>query len=871
MSVSISFHYINKAYVVGDCIQGFISITTKRRAILTSLYFNIYGKTITIPNINNSKPQKEYTQFFISSNFPPLAEQWNSSNGPFCREYPIGVHVVPFSIQVPSVPSPSVTLKNGIGIKYFLQATLTVLTLKKDDSKTQLSTFSEESEIQIISFKKQTLEQNVTFKEEKTNSFGLFLKLSCNTSVVPNQPLKVTAFIKNTTGNLVSPVLMWHSEHQYKETYLVLNGGVRHLGDVETITEKEVTIDTSNLFPTISQKNFSIRSFLELQISYSKSTIVCRLELNVGWEMVSVDVNRARGALLGVEYISDKMAFYGAHMRPTPECDETVEKKVFENKVYYVNHLLRKCYSDSKCLSITNARYPLPECEKLPYGWGIGSDRGEIYFINWNKKYTTWIDPRPFPNRKVVVRNISVTLFKGRNFPALKGKVCTSYCVVFDSENRAIQSGSSTKCVDPIWSENNTLTFSNSPDRENFVLYFYTNKKFVGGIDLPMWRIADNGIMEWFQLRNFGDFEIPQTGEVLLKICWEGDTQPVEKECVLAHFPPFYCNSPATKDQEKYINKYRKKNKELPEEFKVSGDLVTGKNVFFLEVGISENTFVLGHAVNYDANWVGKDLDKSPFLSSTDCQRREKRMASLSAASTPLKLNNTKTLLSLQRSTPLHRPQRSLTGSLSRKAEDEDLEEVMGALTDRQSVYLRNRNNSMSEKPCNLGDSPLMLVDDKSEEQFAPLSKEVFQEVVMDREDILSRRKRLLDEEKSKAMDELLHIEQTQHSPRRNELKRESEGILSPRSPVISPRSLQNSSSLSPRGGAHSPPNNTPRNIIVISCESQKLKSERCEKRVSSLLKKSESDKSFESHVASLGVVDEVEFSPSEKRLLGLV
>ena len=30
-------------------------------------------------------------------------------------------------------------------------------------------------------------------------------------------------------------------------------------------------------------------------------------------------------------------------------------------------------------------------------------DRGELYFINWHKKITTWIDPRSLEQRKAVI------------------------------------------------------------------------------------------------------------------------------------------------------------------------------------------------------------------------------------------------------------------------------------------------------------------------------------------------------------------------------------------------------------------------------------------------------------------------------------
>ncbi|EMD46489.1 hypothetical protein KM1_047400 [Entamoeba histolytica HM-3:IMSS] len=614
--VSLNVRFINKGYAVGERLQGFLLINVTKRVIVNQLHFNLIGETILSNNASDKKAIKTVTKFFTSRNYPPLAEQSNVSCEPFYHEYFPGTHAVPFSIIIPIVPHPSLHLKGEVGVRYRLQATLQIvpLKIKEDSEKTMaLSTFTSSNEVPIIYCVKDVFD--VKKPEEVYNRDQVLVRMRCTTGIKPNEPIKVFVTISNNTGKPLKPIMLWYSEHIYRETYITSNGGIQELDEIPKLLQKEFILESTNLFPTIKEDDFIVESYVEIRIQLKKKpTIIVKFPVTVGWGKSTVEGNRARAALDGIDFAKEKIAFYGTHMRPTPKCENIIQKVDVEGVPVYINHLWRKCYGDESCKNYLNIRYPLPECKRLPKGWGIGMDRGEMYFINWNKKYTTWIDPRSFEERQIKVQNIQITLIRGINFPTLKGKQTQFWCVVTDKDNNQIKSGKSTKSIDPVWDgDENTFLVQLEENRENIVIGFFSSKKFVGAVDLPLWRVVENGIEEWFQLKNFGDFSIPQTGEVLLRIQWEGDVLPVQPERVLMRFDPYYCNTEVTKEQEKFINKIKVKEQMDNVTFKTSGDFITGKKDIYLESGISENNIIMGVAPNYDVDLVGSKKEEEVF------------------------------------------------------------------------------------------------------------------------------------------------------------------------------------------------------------------------------------------------------------------
>ncbi|EDR22689.1 hypothetical protein EDI_052920 [Entamoeba dispar SAW760] len=614
--VNLNVRFINKGYAIGERLQGFLLINVKKRVIVNQLHFNLIGETILSRNASDKKAIKLVNKFFISRDYPPLAEQSNFSCEPFYHEYFPGTHAVPFSIIIPIVPHPSLHLKGGVGVRYRLQAKLQIIPLKRKEGSEKaiaLSTFTSSNEVPILYCVKDVFD--IKKPEEVCSRDQVLVRMRCTPGIKPNESIKVYVTISNNTGKPLNPIMLWYSEHRYRETYITSNGGIQELDKIPKLLQKEFILESTNLLPTIKEDDFIVESYVEIRIKLEKKpTIIVKFPVTVGWGKGTFEDNCARAALHGIDFSKDKITFYGIHMRPTPSCESVIQKVEVDGVPVYINHLWRKCYGDESCKNYLNIRYPLPECKMLPKGWGIGMDRGEMYFINWNKKYTTWMDPRSFEERKIKVQNIQITLIKGINFPTLKGKQTKFRCVVTDKDNNQIESGISTKSIDPIWDgDKSTFIVQLEEMRENVVIGFFSSKKFVGAVDLPLWRVVENGIEEWFQLKNFGDFNIPQTGEVLLRIQWEGDVLPVQPERVLMRFDPYYCNTEATKEQEKYINKIKVKEHMTNVTFKTSGEFITGKKDIYLESGISENNITMGIAPNYDVDLVGSKREEEVF------------------------------------------------------------------------------------------------------------------------------------------------------------------------------------------------------------------------------------------------------------------
>ncbi|ELP89002.1 hypothetical protein EIN_492810, partial [Entamoeba invadens IP1] len=613
MGLTMNIQLVNKGYGVGELLQGFVCITTPKRVIMTHLHFNLQGETVMSTNANDKKSPKTNYNFFLSRNYPPLAEQLSHSTEPYYHELVPGSHFFPFSITIPIVSHPSIHFINGVGVYYTLIATLQTLKTKDDEKiKEEFPTYTTAVEVPILFCIADMVNYPV---KESCSRDGVLVKLQIEQGVVPNQDATVLVTVSNNTRTPFRPLMMWYSEHLYRETYIQSHGGILELEEVPKLLQKTYTIDTSKLFPTIEEDDFNVKSYVELRVQIKKKPVVSvKVPLHVGWSKMKEEVNRSRSELVGIEYTPDKVAFYGNHMRPTPECGEVIERFENNGNAFYVNHLWRKCYEDERCTNFLDVRYPLPEIFNLPKGWGMGCDRGELYFINWNKKYTTWIDPRTFEQRNVKALTLLVTVLKGRNFPVFKGKEAQFYGMAIDKNNTPVKTGISSKGADPIWTEENVLTIQNDEERENIVILFFANKKCVGGIDLPTWRVSKNGVEEWYQLKNFCDFGIPQTGEVLMRFMWEGDAPSTQPQRIQMRFEPFYCNTEATKEQEKYINKLRTKKGENTIEFKVGGDLISGKKGLYQESGVCENNLVMGKAMNYDVESIGSQVMDESFV-----------------------------------------------------------------------------------------------------------------------------------------------------------------------------------------------------------------------------------------------------------------
>ncbi|KAL7723023.1 WW domain-containing protein [Entamoeba marina] len=597
-NITITPHIINYGYSIGSRIEGYIDLFTTKRIILTHLHFNINGVVVLSENSSDKKAHKTSHSIFTSRSYFPVPEQFISATEPYHHEYFPGHHNIPFSIIIPVVPYPSIQLENNVGIHYYLKTTLTILPLKiKSDVVSSITncTFTNMLEIPIL-FCINDVDDN-HLVEETLNLHDIIITLSSKSSYKLGEPIQIQVNINNNTTTSIEPIIHWHSQHIYHSTHTTSPPNLKTMDLIQPKSkiQKEFTLDSTQLFPTISIDDFMVETNIVVSIDIPKQPrLSVSLPIYIGWEKGNEKYMKVRATQSGFEYTDQIYLYYGSHLRPPPNEIQIVEEFDNDGKKVFVNNQRRKCYADKECTEFLNIRYPLPECCVLPKGWGIGIDRNELYFINYIKDYTTWIDPRTFSQRKCQVKSIVITLLHGKNFPMIKGKVSSFKAVVYNKSFERIKSGISTKDIDPQWNDNNELLIDNDPFKENLVIGFYSGKCFVGAVDIPLWRIVKNGIIQWFQLRNFGRFYF------LLKLRWKNDVLPELPDPFNYHFTPYYCNSDLTKEVEKQLNKYKSK---------LHQPLI---NFTLTENGCTMDKFQEGMALNYNVDGIGiKDLSES--------------------------------------------------------------------------------------------------------------------------------------------------------------------------------------------------------------------------------------------------------------------
>lgn len=608
--ISIETHIINQAYGIGNRIEGYSKLIINKRVVITDLHFNLIGEVTLSHNFHHKQAIKEVREFYKSPDIPAVPEQTCFTTLPFCREYYPGTYNIPFSFQVPNVPHPTVHIQGGIGSSYRVQCTVEIRhTVKHSQDIMEAkkhATFTGSTEAYIL------YKMGESFSAApKTNQVSenlVLAKLICQSGVKPNEPVKVNIVISNNTGKPIKPIVTWYTEHNYRETCFCNRGGIKELEEESgKLFQKEILIDTTQLLPTIKHGDFILESFVEMIIKLKKKSSVClKVPITVGWSKVTTIGNKARADLMGIPYPGTQYKYFGSHFRPSPKCPPVIEKFVTEgNDEVYVNHLWRRVYLDEKCTKLLNIRYPMPECEKLPKGWGIGMDRGEMYFINYNKQITSWADPRSLEQRRSKVEGIEITIKEGKNFPTIKGKELQFVAQIIDANQMIIKTCQSTKGIHPKWidtpgsHDKPTIRVMLENNRENIIIGFYTMGKLYGAVDIPTWRIATNGVEQWYQLHNFGDFSIPQIGEVLIRIQRIGDVKSTQEEKIKMRFKPYYINSAATKDQEiQYAKMAINAGKTI--KFETTGDDMTTKKGTLTENGYSEAMMIQGTAEEYN-------------------------------------------------------------------------------------------------------------------------------------------------------------------------------------------------------------------------------------------------------------------------------
>ncbi|KAL7712127.1 WW domain-containing protein [Entamoeba marina] len=608
-NVIITPHIINPGYGIGERLQGYIILSTNKRIIVTHLHFTITGNFTLSENSSDKRAHKSTHLFYTSRNYSPLAEQTQPSTEPYYHEYFPGHHTIPFSIIIPVVPHPTTILQNGVGIHYSFNTTVQVLPPEiKGDVTASLNTFTYINSIPItILFCVNDPSTNKTV-EEVLSSDNILIRLNCLENLPLGADIKPLVIISNNSKKPIKPILRWYSEHVYKSTYITSNGGIMELPEIlpSKFIQKEFVLDSSKLFSSISVGDFSINTYVEVRVSIPKKpTLENRIPVVIGWAKGKVDAMLNHAKQHGVEMTKEKMSFYGAHFRPAPSTINKVEVYDDAGKSVYVSHVERKCYSDEALTQPVKLRYPLQSATNLPMGWGLQSDRGELYFVNYEKNLSTWIDPRTFQERKIPLWTCVVTVVEGRNFITPKGKIKEYTAIAYNKDFEKIKTGKSTKSIDPVWNGNNELIISNDETRENLVIGFYAGNSFIGGVDIALWRIAKNGISEWFQLRNFGDFSIGQTAEVLLKIIWKGEELPEEPDPFTHAFDRCILNTDSNREIIKCLNKARSKMKKSQIEFKLTGEPVNVKKMQCFRKWLFCGYCRMGISVNYDVDLIG--------------------------------------------------------------------------------------------------------------------------------------------------------------------------------------------------------------------------------------------------------------------------
>ena len=545
---------IQPGQIIGERIMGYVNLTITKPTKMKDLNLYIKGQTHTYYTETHYRTKtdskgktykekvivtKNVDRTFYTSNYFKVFDEKHQPIGETIQEFAPGKYSYPFIFSIDKTDLPTTVIfpnNSSVWLKYFMYVELIEPNGNKITSSGHFIPMCITTNTHVM---------NAQRFIDNSSKANIELILNDKTPCIGQQidcQLKCT----NNCGKELKLRLEIETTHQYNNTTVHQSFPIHSFSPIESneLSNQsfKLTIPT-NVIPTVQAGDFSVTNRLKCIGKYGIFQLDLVFPIEIKSDILDPFIQSDRCKVFGSSRdFTKEIGFYGSHYRQPPDYHKIIDKslplgiekmKTRDDITFYVSHFSRQTSLTPDMTTPCDIPYPLYIASQLPQGISIGSEFGEMYFINHNNQTTSWNDPRINEDRFVPhIRYNKKAVFEVEIIKAVGLSVMGMFCpdpygCIWDDKGKWISTEVIPNSLDPVFSSNKKLKIQLEQKRSNAVVYFYDRNRlsfdtFIGGVSFDFQYFPyDVEIKDWFTLSSFGDNHTPVTGKVLMKVCYK--------------------------------------------------------------------------------------------------------------------------------------------------------------------------------------------------------------------------------------------------------------------------------------------------------------------------------------------------------------